>query len=320
MRTPLLRSGELEERSRVTTYLKLENLQRTGSFKLRGAASRMLQLSDEHRKRGVVAVSSGNHGRAVGHVARIIGVGAAICLPETVPAHKVDAIRRSGADVRVNGATYDDASEHAKRLEREEGRIPIHPFDHPDIIAGQGTIGLEILEDRPDVDTLLVPLSGGGLISGIAIAAKSVRPTIRIIGVSMERAPVMHRCLEEGRLVTLEDEPTLADALAGGLGGENRYTFPICRELVDETILVSEEEIARAMAFLMNSHRVVAEGGGAVGVAAVMSGRLRPGGIVAVVVSGGNVDLPLLFKIATEYPPQVSTSPAGAGDGRKRIG
>ena len=302
VRTPLLPSTELEELTGVPSYLKLENLQRTGSFKLRGATNRILQLSAEERRRGVVTVSSGNHGRAVGHVARGLGIDAVVCLPETVPANKVDAIRRGGATVRIAGATYDEASEHARRLEREEGRIPIHPFDDPAIIAGQGTIGAEIISDRPDIDTLLVPMSGGGLISGVALAVKAERPAMRVIGVSMERAPVMHESLRAGHVVSLEDEPTLADALAGGLGGENCYTFRICRELVDDSLLVSEVSIARAMSFLLETHHLVVEGGGAVGVAALLEGQVADPGRTAIVVSGGNVSIETLLNVTRGSP------------------
>lgn len=305
LRTPLLPSSELQELSGVPTYLKLENLQRTGSFKLRGASNRMLQLSPDERRRGVVTVSSGNHGSAVGHVARRLGIDAIVCLPETVPVNKIDAIRRSGATVRVAGATYDEASEQARRLQQDEGRVPIHPFDDPAIIAGQGTIGAEILADCPDVDTLLVPMSGGGLISGVALAVKAKRPGVRVIGVCMERAPVMHASLRAGRVVVLADEPTLADALAGGLGGENRHTLRICREVIDDSVLVSEESIARAMKFLLDTHHLVAEGGGAVGVAALLSGKISGAGRTVIVVSGGNVALRTLLDIArasTDHP------------------
>jgi len=298
LRTPLLPSIELEESAGVPAFLKLENLQLTGSFKLRGASNRMLQLSQDERRRGVVTVSSGNHGRAVGHIARRLDVDAVVCLPETVPANKVDAIRRGGATVRVTGATYDEASEQARRLQRDEGRVPIHPFDDPAIIAGQGTIGVEILADCPDVDTVLVPMSGGGLISGVAMAVKAERPGVRVIGVCMERAPVMYESLRAGHVVSLEDEPTLADALAGGLGGENHYTFRICRAMVDDSVLVSEESIARAMRFLLDTHHIVVEGGGAVGVAALLDGKLPDAGRTAIVVSGGNVAMRTLLEIA----------------------
>ena len=312
VRTPVLRSAELEACTGAPSYLKLENLQRTGSFKLRGATNRMHLLSRDERSRGLVAVSSGNHGRAVGHVARALQLDAVVCLPETVPRHKVEAIRNSGATVRITGKTYDEASAHARRLEREEGRTAIHPFDDPRIIAGQGTIGLEIAEDLPQIDTLVVPLSGGGLISGIAVAARALRPAARVIGVSMQRAPVMHESLRAGRILNLQDEPTLADALAGGLGGSNRFTFRICRDLIDETVLVSEEAIATAMRFLLLTHRLVVEGGGAVGVAAAMCGLVRSDGPMAVVVSGGNVDTALLMEIAGDADGRNFAAPDGS--------
>ncbi len=299
VRTPLLRhSGPASGPGGAG--LKLENLQTTGSFKIRGATNRMLGLSAAARRRGVVAVSSGNHGRAVAHVAASLGIDAVICLAESVPAHKVEAIRGLGAKVQIAGETYDEASAQALRLERDDGRVPIHPFDDPRVIAGQGTIGLEIIEDQPETGCILVPLSGGGLISGIALAVKALRPAIRIIGVSMERAPVMHHCLRAGKLVTLRDEPTLADALAGGLGGANHFTFGICQELLDDTVLVTESAIAAAMAALLDEHHLVVEGGGAVGVAALMSGVVPLEENTVVVVSGGNVDLERLLRIMSE--------------------
>lgn len=298
VRTPLIRSYPLGDRSGARVHMKLENVQQTGSFKLRGATNSMLRLDARERANGVIAVSSGNHGRAVSYVARELGVSAVVCVAENVPANKVEGIRRYGAEVVIAGPTYNEAAARAGRLQRERGLSFVHPFDHPDVIAGQGTVGLEILEDLPTVDTVLVPLSGGGLISGVAVAIKASNPDTRVIGVMMERAPVMYHCLKEGRIVDRPEEPTLADALAGGLGKGNRYTFGICRALLDDVVLVSEDEIAAAMSFLLTTHHLVAEGGGAVGVAALLGRRVQSTGDVAVVVSGGNVDIPLLIEVA----------------------
>ena len=296
--TPLLHSAALSERAGAAVYLKLENLQHTGSFKIRGAASKLLSLTAGERARGVVAVSSGNHGRAVAYVARQLGVRAVICLSERVPAGKVEAIRRLGAELVVHGASYDEAEAHSLRLQAEQGLIRVDPFDDPAVIAGQGTIGLELLEDLPQVDTAVVPLSGGGLISGIAIALKASNPAIRVVGVSMDRAPVMFHSLRAGRLIELPEQDTLADALAGGIGLDNRYTFRLVSRLVDDTLLVSEEEIAGAMAFALEQEHIVVEGGGAVALAALLYGRVaQPGRAVAVIISGGNVDLSLLSKV-----------------------
>jgi len=297
-RTPLVRSAGLSERAGAAVYLKLESLQETGSFKIRGAANKLLSLTAEERARGVIAVSSGNHGRAVAFVAQQIGVQAVICVSERVPAGKVEAIRRLGAEVVVHGTSYDEAEAHSLRLQAERGLTRVDPFDDPAVIAGQGTIGLELLEDLPQVDAVVVPLSGGGLIAGIAIALKAAQAAIRVIGASMERAPVMVASLRAGRPVELPEEETLADALMGGIGLDNRYTFRLVQQNVDETVLVSEEEIAGAMAFALEQERLVVEGGGAVALAAVLYGKVRGAGrTVAVVISGGNVDLALLSEV-----------------------
>jgi threonine dehydratase len=274
-------------------------LQKTGSFKIRGAANKMLSLTPNERERGVITVSSGNHGRAVSYVAGRLSVKAVICMSARVPSNKVEAIRRLGAEVVVHGESYDKAEQHALQLQKERGLTMIHPFDDPLTIAGQGTIGLELLEELPDIDTVVVPLSGGGLMAGIALALKSASAAIRTIGVSMDRAPVMYHSLKAGAPIEMEEEDTIADALAGGIGLDNRHTFRIIQEYVDDTILVSEEEIATAMAFALERHHLVVEGGGAVGIAALLHRRVREvGRNVAVVVSGSNVEFPLLLKVA----------------------
>lgn len=297
-RTPLITSDALTERVGARVYLKLENLQETGSFKLRGATNKILNLTPEQRKRGVIAVSTGNHGRAVSYVSRRLGLNAVICLSEHVPDNKIDALRRLGAEVVIHGQSYDEAMAYAARLQADRGLTWADPFDDPLVIAGQGTVGLELLEDLPDIDTAIVPLSGGGLISGIALALKSAAPGIRVIGVSMDRAPVMYHSLRAGTPVEMEEEPTVADALAGGIYLDNQHTFRMVQRYVDETYLVSEEEIASGMAFALEKHHLVVEGGAAVGIAALLHGRAKElGQKVAVVVSGGNVDSSLLAKI-----------------------
>lgn len=289
-RTPLVPSRLLSERAGTSVHLKLECLQETGSFKVRGAANRILALSDAERARGVVAVSTGNHGRAVAYVAGRLGIPATVCISERVPPGKAEAIRRLGARIAVHGASYDEAEAYARALQREQGLVFVEPFDDPLVVAGQGTIGLELLEDLPEVDMAVVPLSGGGLLGGIAIALKAADPRIRVVGVSMERAPVMVRSLQAGRPLALPEEETLADALAGGIGLENHHTFRLVQRHVDDTVLVSEDEIAAAMAWALREHHLVVEGGGAVGLAALLSGKAAGRGRpVAVVLSGGNV-------------------------------
>ena len=298
-RTPLVPSPLLAERVGSSVYLKLECLQETGSFKIRGAANKILGLTEDEKARGVIAVSTGNHGRAVSCVARQLGIKAVICISAQVPSNKVDAIRHLGAEVVVYGNSYDEAEKHALRLQKERGLTLIDPFDDPLVIAGQGTIGLELLEDLPEIDTVVIPLSGGGLLSGIGLALKSADAAIRVIGVSMQRGPAMVLSLRAGEVVEIVEEPTLADALAGGLGLDNAYTFDMVQKYADDTVLVSEEEIAGAMASALESHHLVVEGGGAVGMAAILYDKVEwLGQHVAVVVSGGNVDVPRLLEIA----------------------
>ncbi len=300
-KTPLVSSPVLTELTGSEVTLKLENLQETGSFKLRGASNKLLSLDSEARQRGVITVSSGNHGRALAYVAHRLGLRAVVCLADTVPANKRDAIQKLGAEVVVKGSNYDEAVEEANRLGKKEGLEMIHPYDDPLIIAGQGTIGLELLDEFPDLDTVVVPLSGGGLLGGIAFTLKSADPRIHVVGVMMERGPAMVESLRAGRVVDIVEEPTLADALAGGIK-PNIYTFDMIRKTVDETVLVSEKEIAAAMAFALEDHHLVVEGGGAVGIAALRAGKLKHlGKRVAVVISGGNVDMPLLLQIAQDH-------------------
>lgn len=282
--TPLIPASELGSVS-----LKVESLQETGSFKVRGAANALLLLNDAQRAAGVVAVSSGNHGRAVAFVARALGIAATVCVSARVPATKVEAIAALGAKVVVGGPGQDEAEAAARRLVDETGATFIHPFDDPHVIAGQGTIGCEVVEAAPDTRLLVVPLSGGGLISGVALAAKAIRPGIRVIGVSQDRGPAMHDSLEAGRLTEVVEEDTLADALAGGLGPENHHTLHLCRDLLDGVVLVSEGEIAQAMRHLRHRHGLRVEGGGAVGIAALLAGKVETTAPTVVVISGGNV-------------------------------
>lgn len=302
-RTPLVESPVLSEQLNATVCLKLETLHPTGAFKLRGAANRILSLSPAEQRRGVATFSTGNHGVAVAYVARQLGIPAVVCISERVPRAKVDVLRRLGARVEVHGAGQDEAEARCYDLEREQGLTVVKPFDDPDVIAGQGTIGLELLEDCPGLDTVVVPLSGGGLIAGIALALKANHPSLRVVGVSMERGAVMYHSLRAGAPVTLPEEPTLADSLLGGIGQENRYTFRLVQELVDETVLVPEDAIARAMAFLFQRHRLVAEGAAATGIAALQHHPrlVQPGSRVAVIITGHNVDLGAFLAATRPY-------------------
>ncbi|MCU1760467.1 hydroxyectoine utilization dehydratase EutB [Pseudomonas sp. 14P_8.1_Bac3] len=290
-RTPMEYSPSLSQRLGVAVYLKLESRQITGSFKLRGASHAVAQLSAEEKSRGVVAASTGNHGRALAYAASRQGVKATICLSQLVPANKVQAIRDLGAEVCVFGRSQDDAQRQAERIASDEGATLLPPFDHPAIIAGQGTLGLEILEQQPDVTQVLLPLSGGGLFAGVALALKSASRNIVTHGISMARGAAMHASLAAGYPVVVEELPTLADSLGGGIGLDNRYTFSLTRELCDHLHLLSEASIANAMRHAYREERLVLEGAAAVGIAALLDGLIEPRGPIVVVVSGRNVDV-----------------------------
>ncbi|HEV8389460.1 MAG TPA: hydroxyectoine utilization dehydratase EutB [Dongiaceae bacterium] len=302
LRTPLIAAPTLSALAGQEILLKLESLQPTGAFKLRGAANAVSRLSDEQRRRGIGCCSTGNHGRAIAYAAARAGIRATICLSALVPDTKVRAIQLLGAQVRRVGNSQDEAQAEIDRLARSEGLTDIPPFDHPHVIAGQGTIALELLEDRPDLTAIVVPLSGGGLISGIAIAAKALKPDIRIVGVSMENGAAMHESLAAGRPVEVTEIPSLADSLGGGIGLGNRWTFPICRALVDETVLVREQEIYRGMQALFGDQKLVTEGAAAVGPAALIAGKLKVEGPTAMIVSGHNVDPDQFLAIAGGEP------------------
>lgn len=300
-RTPLVASPALSARLGSPVHLKDETGQPTGAFKVRGAANKLLALPEAQRERGVVAVSTGNHGRAVAFVGRELGVPVTVCVSTKVPENKREAIRALGARLVVHGDSQDEAEIEGKRLVGAEGLTYVPPFDDPEIVAGQGTIGLEILEELPDVHTVVIPLSGGGLAGGIALALKRAAPSIRAIGVSMTEGAAMHASLRAGEPVAMPEAPTLADSLQGGIGVPNAVTFGLVREHLDDAILVSEEEIADAMRFAFHEHRMVLEGGGAVAIAAVRAGRIEPPGAggadTVLIVSGGNVDTQAFLRV-----------------------
>ncbi|UCG85291.1 MAG: threonine/serine dehydratase [Gemmatimonadota bacterium] len=298
--TPVVRSAPLTKSLGRTVVLKLENLQVTGSFKVRGAANRLLHLTEAERRTGIVTCSSGNHGRAVSYVAELLGIPATVCVPKWVDPVKLAAIRQHGAEAVLHGMTYDDAEQRSLEIAWERNVNYIHPFDDPRIIAGQGTIGRELLEQFPPIDCVVVPLSGGGLIAGIAIALKSHNPEIAVIGVSALNASVMVQSLRAGKPITVPEQETIANALAGGIDLNNKHTFRLVRDLVDEHILVSEDEIRSAMVFAAEEHKLVVEGGGAVGIAALLGRHCSQlGENVALVISGGNVGLDTLVRLRT---------------------
>jgi threonine dehydratase len=289
-RTPLVASPSLSRLCGQPVHLKLETRQPIGAFKLRGAMNAVMALNEDQRRRGLVTASTGNHGRAVAYAARELGLAATICMSALVPANKVEAIRLLGAQVRIVGRSQDDAQIEVERLVAEHGLTQIPPFDDLDVVAGQGTIGLELIEDFPELACVLIPLSGGGLAAGIAVAVKALRPSATIIGVSMERGAAMAAAIAAGRPVEVVEEETLADSLGGGIGLVNRVTFALCRDLIDEVVLLSEAEIAAGIRHAALVENEIVEGAGSVGIAALLAGKVRPQGPTALILSGRNID------------------------------
>lgn len=294
--SPAPHSAELSEMTGQQVFLKLDNLQRTGAFKERGALNKILTLTDEERRRGVIAASAGNHAQAVAYHATRHGIRARIVMPLMTPLVKVDATSGYGAEVVLHGASYDDACAEAIHQSEVDGLTFLHPFDDEAVIAGQGTIGLELLEQIPDLEAVVVPIGGGGLISGVACAIKETNPDIRVIGVQTERLPSMLRACEDGRPVTLPAEATIADGIAVRRAGD--VTLPMVKRYVDELVTVDEEEIASAILVLLEREKMLAEGAGAAALAALLQKKTRLNGQrTAVLVCGGNIDVTLLSKI-----------------------
>jgi len=299
-RTPLVESAALSRITGTPVYLKLETMQPTGSFKLRGATNALADLAERGIMK-VVTASTGNHGRAVAHAARALGMEAAVCMSALVPKNKVDAVSALGARVVIAGRSQDEAQAEALRLASEEGFAFVSPFDNLNVIAGQATIGLEIMEALPDTASIVVPLSGGGLFSGVAFAAKRICADVEMIGVSMERGAAMHASLAAGRPVLVDEVETLADSLGGGIGLDNKHTFALTKELADSVLLLDEASIARGIVHAYREERLVIEGAAAVGIAALLDGRvdvLR--GPVVLVVSGANIDIGLHRRLILE--------------------
>ena len=280
----------------VELYLKTENLQTTGSFKVRGAYYKMSKLSAEEKARGVVACSAGNHAQGVALAAQKSGIKSVICLPSGAPISKVEATKSYGAEVCLVDGVYDDAYQRALELRDEEGYAFLHPFNDEDVIAGQGTIALELIEQLPDFDVVVVPIGGGGLISGIAYTLKTLKPSVKIIGVEAAGAPSMKNSVDHGEIETLASVSTIADGIAVKKPGDLTYDF--CRKYVDEIVTVTEDEISAAILALIEKQKLVAEGAGAVGVAAVMFNKVQcENKKVVCVVSGGNIDVTILSRV-----------------------
>lgn len=301
-KTPLIESTILSEIVNRPVYLKLENVHDIGAFKVRGAANKILSLSDEEKKRGVATYSTGNHGMAVAYIAKKLGIEAVICISNRVPKAKVDSLKRLEAKIEIYGDSQDAAGERCYELEMEKGLTVIEPFDDPFVIAGQGTIGLELMEDLPSLTDVIVPLSGGGLLAGIGLSMKSNDQHIKVTGVSMERSAVMYESLKVGRPIMLEESDTLADSLLGGIGVDNQYTFRMVQQYMDDAVLIPEDEIAHSMAFMMDKHRMIMEGAAATGIAAVLGGKIpHQDGDIVIIISGNNVDLSVLLSVMNNY-------------------
>jgi threonine dehydratase len=295
--SPCARSETLSRLTGTSAHLKLENLQMTGAYKERGALNRLLVMPRADRERGLITASAGNHAQAVAYHAGRLGVSATIVMPEATPMMKVANTRAHGARVVLQGSSYDEAYAEARRLEQVERLAFVHPFDDPDVIAGQGTVALEVLAQEPETDAVVVPLGGGGLASGVAVAVKALRPGAKVIGVETEVLPSMLQALEAGRPVTLDPANTIADGIAVKRAGD--LTFEHVRRYVDEIVTVSEEEIASAILYLLEREKTVVEGAGAVAVAALMQRKIRglDGKRVVAIVSGGNIDVNLVARV-----------------------
>lgn len=297
-RTPCAPSETLSELLGCQVFLKMENLQITGAFKERGALNKLAALSDEQKEKGVITASAGNHAQGLAFHARRLGIGATIVMPESTPLNKVTSVRRYGPEVVLHGSNYDDSFEEAAALQQRHGYTFVHPFDDPDVIAGQGTIALEMLEEVPELDVILVPVGGGGLISGIAVAAKALKPEIRVVGVQAKQAPAIHNAFSSGSIMPVRPGPTIADGIA--VKSPGHLTISVIRQFVDQMVLVSDEEIASAILILLEREKTVVEGAGACPVAAMMYHREAlelSDKKVGLVVSGGNIDMNLLSRI-----------------------
>jgi len=297
--TPLDRSRTLSEETGIDLYLKMENFQRAGSFKMRGAYYKIHSLSDSERKRGVVAASAGNHAQGVANAATLLGVKSTIVMPEGASPAKIDATKGYGARVVLHGANFEDALERAREITRKEDATLIHAFDDPMVVAGQGTAGLEMMEAAPELQTIVVAIGGGGLISGVAVAAKSIKPSIKVVGVQSEAFPSMYMAFKTAKMVPYKTQETIADGIAVKQPG--KLTYKLIRKYVDDIVLVSDGDIASAIFFMLERMKVVAEPAGAASVAACMAGLVKARGEkCGTVVSGGNIDMYLLDQIVTK--------------------
>lgn len=327
--SPCPHSSLLSEQLGCDVYLKLDNMQATGSFKERGAANKLASLTDEERENGVIAASAGNHAQAVAYHGSRLGISTKIVMPEGTPLIKVTRTKNFGGEVVLSGSNFDAAYKHALELQKAEGRTFVHPFDDAAIMAGQGTVGLEILEQVPDVDAIVVAVGGGGLAAGVLAAVKETHPHVQIIGVEPEVLPSMKTALQNNRVTELSEAQTLADGIAVRSVGE--LTFRQLRHQIDDIVTVSESEIARAILILLEQEKTLAEGAGAAALAALTSGRVRlPGKRVCLLICGGNIDVNVISRIIDRglvatgrlcrFSLRITDTPGTLGDILKTIG
>lgn len=297
-RTPLERSRWLSSQNR-NVFLKFESLQTTGSFKLRGSAAKLTSLSGAERAKGILTVSAGNHGLAVSYCADALNLDATVVVPESASQAKVDAIRRYSVKLIKRGAGYDEAERAARQMEKETGLTFISPYNDPEVIAGQGTVALEIFEDLETLGAIVVPIGGGGLIAGVAIAAKSIKPGIKVFGVEPEASPTMTAALNAGKIVEISEDPTIADGLAGNVEPDS-ITFPIIQELVDDVLLVSERDIRESLARIAGEDHLIIEGSAAAPIAALAKPQVQHGDIAAV-ITGRNITMRAFAEVIKEF-------------------
>ncbi|MYL43180.1 pyridoxal-phosphate dependent enzyme [Virgibacillus salexigens] len=295
--TPLIYSENLSALTNKSVHFKMENWNTTHSFKIRGAANKILSLSPEQRSRGITTFSTGNFGISVGYVAKQLGIKAVICISNRVPQAKVNVLEATGAEIKVIGSSQDDAERYSRELEQKHGLSVIHPFDDPKVIAGYGTMGLEILYDLPEVDTVLAGLSGGGLHSGLGVTLKTMHPDLRLIGLSTARGATMYESLQAGYPIELQEKDTLADSLLGGIGKNNQYTFSLVQAYVDEIKVLDEQLFADGMTYMLDKHRVIIEGAAASGIGAILHQQVHLGNHVVIVISGSSVDTSTILKL-----------------------
>lgn len=302
-KTPLVYSKKLSQQLNANIYLKYEHFHESGSFKYRGALNALNNLTEAQKQKGVITFSTGNHGYALALAAKKLNIRAIVCVSKNVPRAKTDRMVDLGTELEIYGNSQDEAEARCYELAKSEGFMIIPPFDHLDIIAGQGTTALEIIEDLPNATDVIAGLSGGGLVSGIGAVMKKINPEIGVIGISMEHGAAMHESLKQGR-PTIVDEPfSLADSLLGGIGDNNQYTFNFVRQYMDYSILISEECIKMGMAYLYKEHKIAVEGAAAVGVGALLNNKVsvKEGANIVVIISGSNVDLDTHYEAVRAY-------------------